>query len=128
MAFLSAEDPDEALQSVMQTLIASALRANLSRCAVLDAALTALEQGRHEATLLADAERAAHQMVGSAGTFGFLKVSELAAELGLYLNQIKAPADPAGGGAADLARAREWLTQMQAELQSGSAGGHQPAG
>jgi len=133
---LAAEDPDEAIQSVMQTLTASALRANLSRCAVLDTALTALEQGRGEVTLLADAERAAHQLVGSAGTFGFSEVSELAGELGRYLHQNGAPADPtppdpagagAAGAAADLVQAREWLSQMQAELQSGSAGGHQPA-
>lgn len=126
----SAEDPDQAIQSVLHTLTASALRSNLTRCEALHAALGALEQGRVEATVLVAAERAAHQIVGSAGTFGFPRVSELAAELELYLARTAAPADPGGAGttdpAAELIRARNLLTQMQAELESGSTDGHQP--
>lgn len=123
----------------MQTLAATALHSNLTRCEVLDAALRALEQGDVEVGLLTGAERAAHQVVGSAGTFGFPQVSQLAGELEHYLARIIAgrTASAAGDGAAageddgaadELVQARSWLTRMRAELESGSAGDHQPAG
>lgn len=127
-----AEDPDHAFLSVMHTLAAAALRTNLTRCDVLDAALRAIEQGDVEVGLLTGAERAAHQVVGSAGTFGFPEVSRLAAELEHYLTRViagrSAAAGGDGGAVSELAQAWSWLTQMRAELESGSAGGHQPAG
>ena len=131
MAALSAEDPEQALQSVLHTLTASALRTNLARCLVLDSALTALEQARCTDTVRLAAEQAAHQMVGSAGTFGFPHVSDLAGELEQFLAAAATSADvpPADTAqSADLARARQLLARIQAELTSGSAGGHQPAG
>jgi len=135
VAALSAEDHEQAMHAVLHTLTASALSTNLARCLVLDSALTALEQGRCTDTVRLEAEQAAHQMVGSAGTFGFPHVSDLAGELEQLLAGSGAedadsadgtPADP--GEATDLARARQLLAQIQAELTAGSAGGHQPAG
>ena len=135
MAALSAEDHEQAMQAVLHTLTASALSTNLARCLVLGSALTALEQGRCTDTVRLAAEQAAHQMVGSAGTFGFPQVSDLAGELEQFLAGAEAgnaasadgtPADPRD--AVDLTRARQLLAQIQAELTSGSAGGHQPAG
>ena len=126
-----AEDPDRALQSVMHALAASALRTNLTRCDVLDAALSALEHEGLDDVQLRAAERAAHQLVGSAGTFGFPRVSELAADLEQYLSRVATSGGPVPGEPVEhdeLVRARRWLTQMQVELQSGSAGDHQPAG
>ena len=131
MAALSAEDPEQAIRSVLHSLTASALRTNLARCLVLDSALTALEQGRCTDPVRLEAEQAAHQMVGSAGTFGFPHVSDLAGELEQLLAENGASADgtPANpGDRVDLTRARQLLAQIQAELTSGSAGGHQPAG
>ena len=123
---LSTEDPDQAIQSVMRTLIASAITTNLGRCVVLDRALSALERGDATVELLAEGEHAAHQVVGSAGTFGFPHVSELATRLQAYLTDVAAPESAGDSAAADLAQARGWLTQIQEELQRGSAGGHQP--
>lgn len=124
MAELSAEDPDQALQSVMHTLTASAITTNLGRCATVDRALTALERGDVPADVRAEAVRAAHQIVGSAGTFGFPQVSLLASRLEAYLRALTGTTGPQA--TADLVRARGWLTQIQEELQPGSAGDHAP--
>ena len=110
----SAENPDEALSDVLATLAASARRSNLGRSDVIAAALGALGEGRLTQEQRAVAEQAAHQVVGSAGTFGARRASELAAALESYL------AGDEASRAAGLARAREQLEELRAELR-----GHQ---
>ena len=110
------EDPDDALGALLRGLAASARAANLARTAVIEDALAAsaagtLDEGRREA-----AESAAHQVVGSAGTFGRHRASELAAALEQWF-RAGPPPDDVGG----LERA---LVQV-AELRAALAGAHQ---
>jgi len=75
--------------------------------AVLDRAVVALTGGTLEEGLARDAERAAHKLTGSAGTFGFERASELAQELEEIL------ADPT---VVHSGRPRELLDALRAEL------------
>ena len=53
----------------------------LARVDELDEAVAALLTGHHDITVLRHAERAAHQIVGAAGTFGHHRATEIAREL-----------------------------------------------
>jgi HPt (histidine-containing phosphotransfer) domain-containing protein len=111
------EDPDDALGAVMAVLAASAREANLARTAVIEDALAALAAGQLDTARREAAESAAHQVVGSAGTFGRHRASELAAGLEQWFREdAPAPAD-----ADRLARARAQVVALRADL----AGGHQ---
>lgn len=61
---------------------------NLERLAVIEQAITALQLGQLEAELHHQAQRAAHKLVGSLGTFGFMEGSTLARQLEAHLNQV----------------------------------------
>jgi Hpt domain len=56
-----------------------------SRIAVIEHALAALADGRLDADLRGDAERAAHTLAGSVGTFGFIRACKAARRLELEL-------------------------------------------
>ena len=107
------EDPDDALRAILAELAVSARRSNLARVDVLAEALDAVEQGRLDETTRSAAVQAAHQLVGSAGTFGAPEASRLAAALEQYLGQGDAP-DPAGTG-----EARRRLVELRRELDLG---------
>ena len=124
MAELFDQDPDEGMSTVMQDLGASARRSNLTRCAQLGEALDAAEAGRLPPAGRLEAAAVAHQVVGSAGTFGYPQVSALAAALEAYL------AGDGTGSAADadgtgLQQARRELAQMVDALGADPVGGHQ---
>jgi HPt (histidine-containing phosphotransfer) domain-containing protein len=107
----SPEDPDEALRSLLADLASSARVANLARVDVVAEGRHALAGNRLDETLRTAAARAAHQVVGSAGTFGSRVASDLAAELERYF---ESGADPAG-----LAAARDQLGELRDELEAG---------
>lgn len=112
------EDPDDALAAVMAALAASAREANLARTAVIEDALAAHAAGHLDQARRAAAESAAHQVVGSAGTFGRHRASELAADLEQWFRA----GEPAAADADRLARARAQAAALRADL---AAGGHQ---
>ncbi len=114
----ASDDPDEALQSVLRALSASARAANLARTAVLEEALTALDAGALGTAQREAAVSAAHQVAGSAGTFGRRRSSELALQLEQWFR-----AEP-GTVLADLAGARAQVAELRADL----ARGHQDEG
>jgi HPt (histidine-containing phosphotransfer) domain-containing protein len=104
------------LSRVMSSIAAQARRTNLTRTADLAAALeVAGDRGLGPAGW-AEAERTAHQLAGSAGTFGFDVVSEIARSLERFC----ADASVAGGpDPVRLAEARALLDQASAELADG---------
>ena len=115
-----AEEPDEefedeGLEDVLRTLAASARAANLARTAILEDALQALENGALSPSGREAAAQAAHQVVGSAGTFGRHRSSELAAGLEQWFRNGAAPA-----GDPDLAQVRDRLAALRADLDDGS--------
>jgi HPt (histidine-containing phosphotransfer) domain-containing protein len=110
----SVEDPEDPVQSVLAALAASAQRANLARSAVLAEALELVAAGRWDEEHRLAATHAAHQLVGSAGTFGSRRASELAASLERFF-------DVADVSRAAVSHARTELTELRQELE----GSHQ---
>ena len=107
-------DPEDALRAVLRGLAASAQKANLARATVLEAALTALGDGSLTAGQRDAAVQAAHQVVGSAGTFGKRRSSVLAADLEQWFREVPVP----GPEAARLDWARGRLGDLRADLTS----------
>jgi len=94
----------------MSTITAQARRTNLARAADIGAALDeAAERGLDAAGWVA-AERTAHQLAGSAGTFGFDGVSEIARSLERFF------AESGATGGSDPLR----LTEARAQLNKAS--------
>jgi HPt (histidine-containing phosphotransfer) domain-containing protein len=106
----SSEDPDDALSSVLAGLAVSARQANLARSDVLAHALLAVAEGRLTEAQRAAAQQAAHQVVGSAGTFGVHRASELAGSLEEYF------ATDEAARAEGLVRAQAQLDEVRREL------------
>lgn len=109
----ASEDPDDALSSVLAGLADSARQANLARSEVLADALRAVAEGRLTETERAAAQQAAHQVVGSAGTFGVRRASELAASLEEYF------AGDEVGRSEGLSLAQSQLEEVRRELRAG---------
>lgn len=108
----SADDPDDALSSVLAGLAVSARQANLARSAVVADALAAVAEGRLTEPQRAAAEHAAHQVVGSAGTFGAHRASELAGPLEEYF------AGDEAARTAGLRWAQAQLDEVRRELEA----------
>jgi HPt (histidine-containing phosphotransfer) domain-containing protein len=86
---------------------------NLDRADRLNQALAAVAAGSVEEATRRQAAEIAHQLVGSAGTFGFSGASRLAGEIGRYFVE---------GDLADpnqLATAREQVRRLREELAAG---------
>jgi HPt (histidine-containing phosphotransfer) domain-containing protein len=77
----SPEDREDAVSAVLRGLSVSAARANLARSALIAEAVRAAEDGQLLEQQRAAAAAAAHQVVGSAGTFGLPRASRMAAGL-----------------------------------------------
>lgn len=76
-----APDATEMLQAIWQRQ-----RARVGeRLELIERAMQALAQGRLDTSLQAEAERAAHMLAGSLGTFGFMHASRAAHELEVEL-------------------------------------------
>jgi len=104
------------LTAVLSTITAQARRTNLTRTAELEAALERAADHGLDPAGWAAAERTAHQLAGSAGTFGFDGVSEIARSLEQFF------ADAAATGGSDpvrLAEARSQLNRASAQLADG---------
>ena len=100
----------------MSTITAQARRTNLTRATDLGAALDEAAQRGLDAAGWAAAERTAHQLAGSAGTFGFDGVSEIARSLERFF------AESGAAGSSDplrLAEARSQLHLAREQLAEG---------
>ena len=107
--------PPEQMATVLSAIAAQARRTNLTRAAELRAALERAASQDLDAAGWAAAERTAHQLAGSAGTFGYAGVSELAFSLERLLAQAaEAEVDP-----AQLERAGSLVDQVAAQLARG---------
>lgn len=71
----------ERMASVLSTIAVQARRTNQARVAALRAALQRATTDGLDADGWAAAERTAHQLAGSAGTFGYFTASDLARDL-----------------------------------------------
>lgn len=98
--------------SAMQVLRTRARTTNLARVAQLDQALDAAAAQRLDETGRSHAVAVAHQLIGSAGTFGYARASEEA--LGLkefFASRAHSP--------AQVQRAREVLAVVRRDLETG---------
>ena len=105
------EDSDDGFEEVLRSLAASARKANLARTTVLEDALRALDAGPLAPDAREAAAQAAHQVVGSAGTFGRHRSSELAAGLEQWFRA--GAAHPGGDG---LQQVRDQVAALRADL------------
>lgn len=104
--------PPERMATVLSAIAAQARRTNLVRAAELRAAVERAASGGLDAAGWAAAERTAHQLAGSAGTFGYAGVSELARSLErLLAHAAETDVDP-----EQLERADSLLDQVGAQL------------
>lgn len=116
------DDADDGFEQVLRTLAASARRANLARTTILEDALRALDAGVLGPKEREAAAQAAHQVVGSAGTFGRHRSSELAAGLEQWFRT--GAAQPGGVG---LQQVRDQVAALRADLDALDEG-HQDEG
>lgn len=75
------DPPADAAGAAMRQLSSRARRSNLARVAQLEAALHAAGEGRLDPDGRRQAAEVAHQVLGSAGTFGYSRASELAGRI-----------------------------------------------
>jgi HPt (histidine-containing phosphotransfer) domain-containing protein len=101
---------EDRLMAAVEAIGEHARTVNLDRAAQLDQALAAIAAGRTSAAELQAATEMAHQLVGSAGTFGFPGASELAGEIERYFVEADLN-DP-----DQLASAREQVRRLQEAL------------
>jgi HPt (histidine-containing phosphotransfer) domain-containing protein len=74
-------DPMARAQAALQQIGDRALQSNLRRLAELEDAVQSARQGTLTDDQSSSAQDVAHQLVGSAGTFGYAEVSRLARQL-----------------------------------------------
>lgn len=96
-------------QAALDGIGAQARRSNLARVGQLTAALTLLGLGELSLLERQRCVQVSHQLVGSAGTFGYARVSELARQLELFFSS--ALDDPGQVGSA-----RRALLDMERDL------------
>lgn len=100
----------ERAKSNVRAIGERALQHNLARAQVLRQALDAVRARRLDEPLRRAAQRAAHQIAGSAGTFGHPIASELSMRLGEFFRR--------GGRPEQLPDADAWLEGLDADLAS----------
>jgi HPt (histidine-containing phosphotransfer) domain-containing protein len=91
---MEADPPSRRMASVLSTIATQARRTNLVRAAEIGTALDRASVGQLDAAGRAAAERIAHQLAGSAGTFGFVEVSRLARLLERFFVETAGSAAP----------------------------------
>ena len=104
------EPPEDRLRAAVESISDHARAVNLARAAHLDRVLADLAAGRDDEEERQRATESAHQLVGSAGTFGFPGASSLAGELERYFVEADFT-DP-----EQLATARQQVARLRAEL------------
>jgi hypothetical protein len=109
------EDPDEIKRVLpaMRDLRGRARATNLGRAAQLDSALERAADGRLDEAGRAQALAVAHQLIGSAGTFGFAEASRRALELKEFFALPQFDDD-------DVQTARIRLLALRSDLQNDS--------
>lgn len=85
--------------------------ATLDRVAVLEAAAAAQLEGRSDPELRRKAEREAHKLAGSVGTFGYRRASEIARRVEELV------AAPHAGGDEEAARLSRLVLALRRELE-----------
>jgi HPt (histidine-containing phosphotransfer) domain-containing protein len=104
------EPPEDRLRAAVESISDHARAVNLARAAHLDRVLADIAAGRDDEDERQRATESAHQLVGSAGTFGFPGASSLAGELERYFVEADFT-DP-----EQLATARQQVARLRAEL------------
>lgn len=99
------------VREALTSIGAHARTANLVRAEQLDVALSRLETGGLDGAEREAAVRSAHQLAGSAGTFGLGAASRLAS----WFERFFGRADATASG--DLREARERLTELRTRLE-----------
>ncbi|WP_375424175.1 Hpt domain-containing protein [uncultured Friedmanniella sp.] len=118
MSVPSPEERVDAVAAVLRGLAKSAAQANLARSSVIDEAVRAAEGGELLEPQRVAALAAAHQVVGSAGTFGWPRASRTAADLEHFFAEVT-PTRP-GLDPDDVRRARQALEELTALLSEGA--------
>jgi HPt (histidine-containing phosphotransfer) domain-containing protein len=95
---------EDRLRAAVESIGGHARSANLDRADRLDQALAAVAAGARDQATRHDASEIAHQLVGSAGTFGFTGASELAGQLERYFAEGDFDDPAALAGAEDRVR------------------------
>ena len=104
------EPPENRLRAAVESIRGHARSVNLARAAHLDQVLADIAAGRADEGERQRATESAHQLVGSAGTFGFPGASQLAGELERYFVEADFTDE------ARLATARDQVGRLRAEL------------
>ncbi len=104
---------EDRLRAVVESIGGHARSANLSRADRLSEALAEVAAGSLDESGRREATEVAHQLVGSAGTFGFAEASHLAGEIERYFVEADL------GDSVRLATARDQVRRVQDELASG---------
>ena len=108
----TADEIDRVLPT-MRGLRSRARTTNLARAEQLDAALERASDGRLDEAGRAQAVAVAHQLIGSAGTFGFADASRRALELKEFFAAGQVDED-------DVQTARIRLSALRTDLQNGA--------
>jgi HPt (histidine-containing phosphotransfer) domain-containing protein len=106
----SEDDPSESVRTYVRSIGDHARLVNRERAALLDDALLAASRGGLDEDGRGAAAQLAHQLVGSAGTFGFPGASVLAGELERFFD------DGEFNDRRRLAEARRQLADLHREL------------
>jgi HPt (histidine-containing phosphotransfer) domain-containing protein len=106
----SEDNPSESVRTYVRSIGDHARLVNRERAALLDDALLAAGRGGLDEDGRAAAAQLAHQLVGSAGTFGFPGASQLAGELERFFE------DGDFEDRRQLAEARRQLAALHREL------------
>ena len=109
------EPPEDRLRAAVESIGDHARSANLDRAARLEQVLADIAADRADEGERQEATEVAHQLLGSAGTFGFPGASQLAGELERYFVEADFTDQ------ARLAAARDLVARLRAELAAGPA-------
>jgi HPt (histidine-containing phosphotransfer) domain-containing protein len=109
---------EDRLRAAVESIGDHARSVNLDRADRLSRALAAVAAGAWDEATRREAIDIAHQLVGSAGTFGFPEASQLAGEIERYF------VDADLGDPVRLATARDQVRRLTEELAAGPD--HQP--
>jgi len=104
---------EDRLRAAVESIGGHARSVNQTRAGRLSQALDEVATGRWDEADRREAAEIAHQLVGSAGTFGFAGVSQLAGEIERYFLEADLD-DP-----VRLATARDQVRRLQEELLAG---------
>jgi HPt (histidine-containing phosphotransfer) domain-containing protein len=101
---------EDRLRAAVESIRDHAQSVNQDRADRLDRALAKVAAGARDAATRQEAAEIAHQLVGSAGTFGFAGASQLAGAIERYFVEVDL------GDPVQLASAREQVRRLQEEL------------